>query len=509
MKRILTFLLFAAMSAFLTISCEKEPAGSSTETPKISVNQEDTELPSSGGQAAIRYQIDNPVENGSLQAGSAENWMDGFSVSGTHITFTVEANESDVRRSGIITLSYIYNEDMTTLDVKVTQEAMQTEEIPAINFDKLSLDLDAQGGIGELTYSITNPVDGAEVSASSEENWLSHFNCDTDRLITFNIEPNRSIDSRTTVITVNYSFGDNSVSAQITATQAGSEAYNHDLHYMWLTSTDIISATNGHEFMLKLSDMEIDEFGNINNRSTGYQFDLFSSEPSHKDAPEAGTYKLDTYGTADPMTISSYTSFALISGKSLTFTDGYITISYGEGTICITGALTDQNGIMHNISHTGPFENNDEPEGDSCLTGDYILDLSNATVTYEYLDYIIPGWCFTIKPDSGEGDGAYIELYAALNNPNDVLPTGTFYGSLNASMEGGFYPGSTVNGMPRGTQYHKYKGGGISGESAPAVSGAITISDNGDGTHRFQFEFIDDKGYTWSGDWAGTVYEEY
>ena len=28
---------------------------------------------------------------------------------------------------------------------------------------------------------------------------------------------------------------------------------------------------------------------------------------------------------------------------------------------------------------------------------------------------------------------------------------------------------------------------------------------NGDGTYRIQFESLDDKGHTWSGDWSGTI----
>lgn len=511
MKKHLTILLYTVIPAFLTISCEKEPA-TSTVSPKISINTEDTALPSTGGQAAIRYHIDNPAEDGTLNADSPDNWLNGFSVSETQVSFIVEANDGDAERSGTITLTYTYEGNMTTsFDVKVTQDAMQGGETPnpTINFDEQSLSFDAQGGTGELTYSVTNPVDGAEVSAVSEESWLSDFNCSKDGIITFNIEPNNNSDSRSTTITVTYAFDGGSVEKQITATQTGSDAHNYDLPYMWISSTGIVSATDGHQFIIKLSDMTIDEFGNINSHSTGYQFDLYSSKPASGNAPAAGTYNLDTYGMADPMTISAYTSFVLISGKSLSFTEGAITISYGEETISITGVLTDQNGTTHNISYSGPFDSNDEPEGDSCLTGDYTLDLSDAVVTYDYLDYIIPGWCFTIKPASGDGDGAYIELYAALNYPNDVLPEGTFYGSLNASMEGGFYPGSTVYGMPRGTQYHRYSNGGVTGESAPAVSGEITISDNGDGTHRIQFEFIDDKGYTWAGDWTGTVYEGY
>ena len=42
---------------------------------------------------------------------------------------------------------------------------------------------------------------------------------------------------------------------------------------------------------------------------------------------------------------------------------------------------------------------------------------------------------------------------------------------------------------------------------APAVSGDMNITNNGDGTYHIQFEFLDDKGNTWDGEWSGSFSE--
>ena len=42
---------------------------------------------------------------------------------------------------------------------------------------------------------------------------------------------------------------------------------------------------------------------------------------------------------------------------------------------------------------------------------------------------------------------------------------------------------------------------------APAVSGDLNITNNGDGTYHISFEFLDDKGNTWDGEWSGSFDE--
>ena len=51
----------------------------------------------------------------------------------------------------------------------------------------------------------------------------------------------------------------------------------------------------------------------------------------------------------------------------------------------------------------------------------------------------------------------------------------------------------------------KFDGEGNAQAVAPAVSGDLNITNNGDGTYDFSFAFMDDCGNTWDGHWTGAL----
>lgn len=502
-------LVLAVASLTVLASCEKEN-GTTDTNPRITINENETALPPTGGSASIGYEIINPVENGELKAEPTVAWMSGFKVSETRISFAVEANSTGSSRPGIIKLTYTYGDSFsTTLDVNVTQETMQGGDVatPIIKFDEDPVNLAAVDVTGEIHYTVVNPVTDATVTAKLDDasvDWLSGFNCDTDGVITFDVTLNESTESRSAVVNVTYAYGDKSIIEQVSVVQAGASTYDSKMSYMYLTNTGAVSPGSGYNFMLRLSELPIDEYGNLDNKGTGYQFDLYSKD--NGSTPTAGTYTVDMNNSTDPETIGYYLSFAIIDGQSITFTGGSITISYEGDNISITGTLTDVNYSIHNISYTGVLEEEEEDEGISCLTEDYTVDLSTATATYKYIGDLPPGWQFEFIPEGGEGDGIFIELYATAAD-GAKFPTGTFNEAPDIWSSTGFYPGKVSYGMPQGTMYYKYANGLKSGEWAPAITGELTITDNGDDTHTFTFAFVDDEGHTWSGTWTGTVWE--
>ena len=508
MKKYL-ILLLAVTSLTVLASCEKDN-GVSDSNPRISINEKETALPPTGGSASIGYEIINPVENGELKAEPTVAWMSGFKVSETRISFAVEANSTGSSRPGIIKLTYTYGDSFsTTLDVNVTQETMQEGDVatPIIKFDEDPVNLAAVDVTGEIHYTVVNPVIDATVTAKLDDasvDWLSGFNCDTDGVITFDVTLNESTESRSAVVNVTYAYGDKSIIEQVSVVQAGASTYDSKMSYMYLTNTGAVSPGSGYNFMLRLSELPIDEYGNLDNKGTGYQFDLYSKD--NGSTPTAGTYEIDMNNSTEAGTCGYYSSFAIINGQSATFIGGSITISYEGDNISITGTLTDVNYSIHNISYTGVLEEEEEDEGISCLTEDYTVDLSTATATYKNIGDLPPGWQFEFIPEGGEGDGIFIELYATAAD-GAKFPTGTFNEAPDIWSSTGFYPGRVSYGMPQGTMYYKYANGWKSGEWAPAITGELTIADNGDDTHTFTFSFLDDEGHTWSGTWTGTVWE--
>ena len=67
----------------------------------------------------------------------------------------------------------------------------------------------AEGGIVTITYTLENPVDGGEISASAEEsvNWISDFNSETEGSVSCSVSSNDG-DARQALVTVCYTYGE-------------------------------------------------------------------------------------------------------------------------------------------------------------------------------------------------------------------------------------------------------------------------------------------------------------
>ena len=84
--------------------------------------------PPAGGSASFVYSIDNPVENGRLEAEPSDTWMSDFTTTDDEVRFRVEANETEELREGTVSLTYVYGEDKTVnAVVNVSQAVMRTE----------------------------------------------------------------------------------------------------------------------------------------------------------------------------------------------------------------------------------------------------------------------------------------------------------------------------------------------------------------------------------------------
>lgn len=74
---------------------------------------------------------------------------------------------------------------------------------PSISAENVSVDYDATSG--EISYGITNPVEGASVSASSSDDWISNIVVNSsESTVTFDVTTNEASTSRTGTITLSY-----------------------------------------------------------------------------------------------------------------------------------------------------------------------------------------------------------------------------------------------------------------------------------------------------------------
>ena len=145
-----------------------EIAQSGIDQSVIIVNDPET-VTYMGSSVTVDYSIENPQEGVKLQATSKVSWITGVVVKDKSITFNVSKNKDKSVRSGKIELTY-GNAEPT--NVAVRQQAFENAEIKT---SSSSLTVDAWGGNGKITYSITNPRPGAKVTARSESSWLKNI----------------------------------------------------------------------------------------------------------------------------------------------------------------------------------------------------------------------------------------------------------------------------------------------------------------------------------------------
>lgn len=100
--------------------------------------------------------------------------------------------------------------------IVVTLEESST---PSISADGVALAYDATSG--EISYGIANPVEGASVSASSDDDWISNVAVNSlNSKVTFDVTTNEASTPRTGTITLSYGNGSETlVTEVVTVTQ--------------------------------------------------------------------------------------------------------------------------------------------------------------------------------------------------------------------------------------------------------------------------------------------------
>lgn len=146
----------------------------------------------------------------------------------------------------------------------------------------------------------------------------------------------------------------------------------------------------------------------------------------------------------------------------------------------------------------------------STLTGDYTLNLAGgAAEASMWGDYYMTGgnnWSLQIMPTSGP-DGFIADFVSEIADFSAGIPSGTYKVAASSYPAPGEYAAGYMSGSSLGGTM--YVGGfneqGYVTQYAPATSGDMVITNNGDGTYKISFAFVDDRGYNWDGEWTGTI----
>ena len=274
----------------------------------------------------------------------------------------------------------------------------------------------------------------------------------------------------------------------------------------------------------QFTDMDVDDEGYV--IPPGAMFTVEAYLPYNEDGKLAlGTYEVnntyDEYSVSPGYDFYGYTlgSYAVKYQDATTYEVGYVS----AGSMSITGSrdfdlytIECDFTTIEGVSIKCRFEGNLTVSGMplpyySTLTGDYTLNISgNPGVGYYYGDYYGTGggnWMIDLAP-SGTGDGMQIDLVAEGLDFSAGIPTGTYTASSYP------YPGEYAAGYMdgyylTGVWYYGYADDGAGdvyiSNMAPATSGDLNITNNGNDSYTISFEFLDDNGNTWDGTWEGTL----
>lgn len=285
------------------------------------------------------------------------------------------------------------------------------------------------------------------------------------------------------------------------------------------------SAGNLMDVSIQMTDMAVDADGYVTPPGTILSLDAYM--PFDEEGNIAvGTYTvsadgsgltlypgemLDLFGLALPQ--GTYAEYYDETGYPYygMITSGTMTVTGENGNYTIECDLVTAEGRSVKCSYTGALTVSDIPGPISTLTGDYTVDLSNAAGSAVYYgDYYSTGsnWMFTLLPADGiTGDGLQVDLVTSSQNFADGIASGVYKAAAGAFPEEGEYlPGYADGNSLGGTMYvGGFDADGYVSEFAPAMSGDLAVTNNGDGTYAISFSFTDDRGNVVDGEWEGAM----
>lgn len=313
---------------------------------------------------------------------------------------------------------------------------------------------------------------------------------------------------------------------------------NYDIVLKENNLSDITySADYGEAMKLGLKFYGAVEGGDDNADLHNMYFEIYAPTDDYKLLP--GTYEVSTSmnkntlypGYIDELTMYVVGTFAMTyqDGVSVALamaTDGEITVKESNDIYTVSIDLRTAEGFSITGEYEGPLYIPNIPgHAFSTLEGDHTVDFSGDIYSFgKYFgDEYGTGGCYGVdligpfeqNPDEtivkeGVGEEVYLEFVTSRTEYDKEIPSGTYKApeDIDNPKAGEFiagYQSLAGQGVLSGTRYVGSWDNGYVGICAPAIDGELVVTNHGDGTYTFQFEFIDDRGNTWDGEWTGAV----
>ena len=185
----------------LSFEVAVKQAGKQKETPKAPVFELVSEDVMEFGQeqtlGTIEFKLENPIAGVEVEAKANAAWVSNVSVQENTIEFVVAANDGAAREAKI-TATY------GMLEFKVTvKQAAYVAPAPVLEITSTLEAFAAEGGDGVLAYALENAVEGVELQATADVEWITITSA-ADGVVAFTVAANDTISMRSGNITLTY-----------------------------------------------------------------------------------------------------------------------------------------------------------------------------------------------------------------------------------------------------------------------------------------------------------------
>lgn len=196
-------------------------------TPKFErVSAEEMEFGCEQALGSIEFNLENPIEGVAVTASANQNWVSSFNVTDNTIEFVIAENKGEARKA-TITATY----GVLTFTVKVNQSEYVAPD-PVITIDSANTEFEAEGGNGEIAFSVENTVEGVEATATTNAEWITINSC-ANGVVAYTVAANETDAVREESIIVTYG----AISEEVKIKQYMS-GYNPNMEYLVFNVTE-------------------------------------------------------------------------------------------------------------------------------------------------------------------------------------------------------------------------------------------------------------------------------
>lgn len=393
----------------------------------------------------------------------------------------------------------------------------QKEVIPETEFlpKTESVSAVAEGGEYYIEYTLTNPVEGLSVSASTEDNWIDDIDCSESGVVSFTVLPIDTESQREGKVVVEY--GDLSFSVPVIQAGDPYASCDVDIECSQFNALYYGDAYETYTHFFVMSDLPMADNGSFDPAGIYYVVYLTRNidEETATAAFTNGTYNVDPENTYADWTISTEHSYVICKNTQLRIASGTLTVSGTDLDNSVFDILfTMEDGTVHHAVYSGPQYGDDYSidwvDHDVDMTAETAVatwleadpDVNNANINITLYSALTPdGWVEV------PGYALIMVGNVEYDQTGHIVP-GTYPISDESMLENAFQTGSCVSFMnspfPSGTNIRYFYVDNTQQMVGLVKSGNVTISGSGN-DYTVECDFVTREGKTIHASYTGAL----